>query len=349
MKINQLYITTFVILGFFSSCKKAVLGEEPTNDPETNFELLWNDFDKHYGLFIARGIDWDSVYSVYRPQVTAQTTDLELWDIATEMIEILDDEHTFLYDTNRDFFYGSGSEFSDIAVDEFDRDQTLNTYVETLTDLTGDKEFSYGKLKNHDIGYIYLGRFDDMKPKKIDQVIDDLKGHQAIILDVRNNGGGFDQYAERIAGAFADSEKFIYTVETRNGPEHDDFDEIRKYYSKKHGDEQFTKPVILLTDRYTISAGEIFLLHMNSFGHVVQMGDTTAGDFSDGSAERFLPNGWLYRYSIQQFLLPDGSSLDGIGHVPDEYVKNTIDDIKAGKDLVMDRAFEYLKEEYNIE
>jgi len=349
MKINQIYIALFLMSILFSSCEKAILGEEPANDPETNFELLWNDFDKHYGLFVARGTNWDSLYSVYRPQVTATTTDLELWDIMTSLIEHLDDNHTFLYDENRDEFYESGSALNDLAEEQFDKDQTLNAFVENLTDLTGDKEFSYGKLKNHDVGYIYMGRFENLNPEDIDKVIDDLKDHEAIIFDIRNNGGGTDAVGARIAGAFADSEQFIYTVENRNGPEHDDFEEPRKYFSKKEGDEQFTKPVIVLTDRFTVSAAEIFMLHMKSFDHVYQIGDATSGDFSDGSIIRFLPNGWLYRYSIQQFLLPDGSSLDGIGHVPDDYIINTVEDIAAGKDVVMDRAFEYLNETYGIE
>jgi len=53
-----------------------------------------------------------------------------------------------------------------------------------------------------------------------------------------------------------------------------------------------------------VSAAEIFLLQMNAFDHVVQMGDYTAGDFSDGSMRRFLPNGWEYQYSVQMFLQP---------------------------------------------
>ncbi|MFP3490731.1 hypothetical protein R0K20_24355, partial [Staphylococcus sp. SIMBA_130] len=67
----------------------------------------------------------------------------------------------------------------------------------------------------------------------------------------------------------------------------------------------------------------------------IQMGDTTAGDFSTVSNMRFLPNGWRYVYSIQQFLLPNGRSLDGIGHVPEIYVKNTEYTVNNNTDLVV--------------
>lgn len=127
------------------------------------------------------------------------------------------------------------------------------------------------------------------------------------------------------------------------------FDDKKLYYTQFDNANPYTKPVIVLTDRRTISAGEIFLLHMNSFSHVTQIGDTTAGDFSTVSNMRFLPNGWTYVYSIQKFLLPNGNSLDGIGHVPDIYMKNTVSEIKSSVDKVLEGAFDYLTTAYEIE
>ena len=65
----------------------------------------------------------------------------------------------------------------------------------------------------------------------------------------------------------------------------------------------------------TMSAAETLLLHLKAFSQVTQIGDTTAGDFSACGMRRFLPNGWQYQYSIMMTLLPDGRSLDGIGHI----------------------------------
>lgn len=351
MKNNSIYIIIIACLFLLTACEKAVIGIDEVNDPENNFELLWNDFNDHYSLFMIRDIDWGEQYSIFRPQVTPQTTDAELWNIMTEMIEVLDDGHTFLanINDNREDYYISGNALNTKAEEEFDLGVVENKYLDNLTDLSRDKEFSYGKVKGKNVGYIYLGSMSDTDPAQIDDVIKDLKDYPAIIIDIRNNGGGYDSFSARIAGAFADKEELIYTVQNRNGPNHNDFEAPREYYTQKIGDEQYTKPVILLTDRYTISAGEIFLLHMNAFDHVVQMGDYTAGDFSDGSARRFLPNGWFYRYSIQMFLQPDGTSLDGVGHKPDVFVKNTKADIAAGNDVVMEKAFDYLLEEYDIQ
>lgn len=355
MRNNSIFLSIITSLFLFTACEKAIIGTVEVNDPENNFEIFWNDFDQHYALFDIRGFDWDEQYAKFRPQVTAQTTDQELWEIMTQMIAVLDDGHTFLMDrktliesNEQKGFFGSGSEHYEQVEAEFGKDLIFEKYTQNITDITGDLEFAYGNIKDKNIGYIYLGGMDNVDPSIIDKVTSDLKEYPAIILDIRNNGGGNDPFAARIAGAFADKSEFIYTVQNRNGPKHTDFEAPRKFFSQKAGNEQYTKPVIVLTDGYVASAAEIFLFHMKAFDHVVQMGDYTTGDFSDGSMRRFLPNGWEYRYSIQMFLQPDGTSLDGVGHQPDIFIKNTIADIEAGNDKVLEKAFDYLLEEYDI-
>ena len=88
---------------------------------------------------------------------------------------------------------------------------------------------------------------------------------------------------------------------------------------------------------------------MNSFSQVTQIGDSTAGDFSDVSMRRLLPNGWQYQYSIMMFLLPDDQSLDGLGNVPDVYARISIEDIENERDVVIERSIQYLIDQYSIE
>jgi len=88
---------------------------------------------------------------------------------------------------------------------------------------------------------------------------------------------------------------------------------------------------------------------MNALPQVTQIGTATSGDFLDTGMSRFLPNGMQYQYSIMKFLLPDGTSLGGAGHVPYIEVRNSTEDISAGNDLVLERAFRFLLEEYGIE
>ena len=98
-----------------------------------------------------------------------------------------------------------------------------------------------------------------------------------------------------------------------------------------------------------MSASEHFILYMRANPNITLLGDTTAGDFGYRSNYRFLPNGWTYAYSIGRVLLPDGSSLDGIGNVPDVYARNTLEDIYENKDVVFESAIEYLFKQHGIE
>lgn len=344
---NTIYILAFSLL--FASCKKMVLGDEPQNNPNAVFETLWTDLDEHYSLFEVRKINWDSLKTAYQLQVNNATTNTQLWTVLSNLLENLDDSHTVLFSENDNQYFISGYALNEQSKLEFCKELITTKYLDSRTELTSEENFSYGKVKNKDIGYIYLGAEGGKDVTKIDDVIDALKNHKAIILDLRQNTGGDDSYGERIAGVFADNENLVYTVQTRNGKNHSDFDSPTSHFSKKQGDEQFLKPVIVLTDRRTISAGEVMLLHLKTFNQVTQIGDTTAGDFSTTSNRRFLPNGWSYQYSIQKFLLPNGQSLDGIGNVPDVYIKNTQTDITAQNDKVIEKAIDYLWTTYGIQ
>tara|TARA_R110001592_G_scaffold338552_1_gene625756 strand:- start:112764 stop:113798 length:1035 start_codon:yes stop_codon:yes gene_type:complete len=340
-------ICLIIVSLLWFGCEEVFLGEEAPNSPTNNFEVFWNDFDQHYSLFKVRAIDWNQLYQTYRPLVNDDMIEEELWEVMTAMVEHLDDSHTTIYDGSNQ--YKSGYTLNEKSIAEFSADLLLSKYVENVIEVNSEDELLYGKVKNKNIGYIYLGSMNGNNPSVIDEVIRAYENTDAIILDIRQNSGGDDRYSARIARAFSDGKHEIYSVQTRNGSHHDDFDEKKIYHTQFDSNNAYTKPVIVLTDRRTISAGEIFLLHLKAFDHVTQIGDTTAGDFSTVSNMRFLPNGWRYVYSIQKFLLPNGESLDGIGHVPDIYVKNTGTTIENGKDIVMERAIDYLFNEFEVE
>ena len=65
-------------------------------DPEKNFEALWNTFHSRYPFFELRKVDWKKQYDTYRPKITKETGDEELFDILCRMIDPLDDGHVEL-------------------------------------------------------------------------------------------------------------------------------------------------------------------------------------------------------------------------------------------------------------
>jgi carboxyl-terminal processing protease len=340
-----------LIILFFASCDELLLGKEEPNTPEHNFDMLWNDFDKHYSLFYIKKTNWDSLYQVYRSQINEHTDEPRLWNIMTDMIEVLNDSHTVLYNDLEARRYPSGYTLNQIAIEEeFDLNLIKTKYTGPLTRIESEEDLQYGKVMNKDIGYVFLRKtLGDQPEKAIGEIMRELSDRKAIILDLRTNAGGSAFYAKTIAGAFSDGKHLVGTVQLRNGPEHSDFSEKTEEVTTLTGAKQFLKPVVVLTDRATMSGGEYLTIHMKSFGHVTHIGDATAGDFGATSIRRFLPNGWTYTFSIKMFLLPNGKSLDGIGIPPDVYVKNTNSSIYGGTDHVLEKAVQYLYETYGIE
>ncbi|AFM02609.1 periplasmic protease [Bernardetia litoralis DSM 6794] len=342
----------FLFIFLFTSCQELILGEEETNTPENNFEIFWKDFDEHYSLFSIKNSNWDSIYTVYRPQINEQTTNEELFTTFTTMIEYLDDSHTAVYTPYGNSTFYSGTKGDDRVREEFSFELLTDKYLENITRVPvydPDDVYGYAKIKDKDIGYIYLNGMEITTIDAMHHLIDETKNYKAIILDIRSNFGGDDAASRAIAGRFADERNFVYTEQYRNGKNKTDFSEKVERYTKPSDKERFLKPVIILTDNITISAAEIFLLHMKSFSHVTQIGDTTSGSFSTVSMRRFLPNGFQYQYSIMKLLLPNGKSLEGIGHVPDIQIRNTVNDIENQNDKVIEKAIDYLLEEYGIE
>ncbi|MEM9327690.1 MAG: S41 family peptidase [Bacteroidota bacterium] len=346
-----------VLLAVTFSCKEVFFETEPSNDPETNFELFWTDFNERYSLFGVRGWDWDSIYAVYRPQVNPNTTNQELWVMCKAMIAYLDDSHTFIFsrdekymiDGEEEYFFASGSETHDQTEREFSIDLIRDAYLEDLRDLSFDTDiYLSGKISGENIGYIYFDAVDVEDDRYMDLLLEGLEDSDALIIDIRQNGGGNDIVAAEFASRFSDNTSLTFTVEEKAGPGPNDFSPKIPFHAPPPRGRHYTKPIVVLTDNFTVSGAEIFLWYMKSYDHVTQIGTSTSGDFSDTSMRRFLPNGWQYQYSIMKYLSPDGQSLDGLGHRPDIEIRNSEADIAAGKDVVLERAMQYLEEELGI-
>ncbi len=76
MRIASILILLVVLYG----CDSMIFEPDPANTPENNFEIFWKDFDRYYAQFTVRHIDWDSVYALYRPQISPSTSDRQLFD-----------------------------------------------------------------------------------------------------------------------------------------------------------------------------------------------------------------------------------------------------------------------------
>jgi len=70
--------------------------EKALKNPVYNFEVFWNTFNENYAFFGKRKIKWDQIYRDYRPKISEQTTDQELYNLLNEIIGKFKDGHITL-------------------------------------------------------------------------------------------------------------------------------------------------------------------------------------------------------------------------------------------------------------
>lgn len=321
---------------FLVSCEKLFLGETIENTKTNNFEVLWNDFNDHYGRFKYKNIDWDSVYTVYRPQVNESLSEQEFFTLCAKMVSTLKDGHAILESEFNFYVYPLKQKYSC-----FNANVIVHNY---LSDYIVNEPFVYGKLTN-EIAYLYIANFmdEDNNYLFIDDFIDKYKDFSGIVLDVRNNGGGDEGEAKTIASRFTDK-SYLYKYNfRRNGMEHDDFAEYKSYINPA-GNNKFLKKVVVLQNHYTGSAAEDFILMMQVLPNATIIGDYSSGNVGGCPITRELPNGWAYRIPTCEQLTPDKKPLENIGIEPDIYIVYSINDETNGRDLILDKAIELLSQ-----
>lgn len=315
---------------------RLVTEAEPERDPELNFEAFWHYFNDNYAFFDLRQVDWGQVYATYRPKVTPETTDDELLEIVGEILSKLGDLHVSLSAGDRVIESAQPHALKVQLDKEFGGMEGFELYMNAVIKITQVVQQDYlngrgstaangivvwGKITPR-IGYLNImamwgmageeGSLPEAKAilsEAMDRVMADLAKVDAMIVDVRFNPGGQDALSLLIANRFADKKRLAFSKKARLG---DGFTEIQNIYVYPEGDVQFTKPVVLLTSKATVSAAEIFTLSMMCLPHVTRMGESTQGVLSDVLPKR-LPNGWMVGISNEVYTACDGKLYEGIG------------------------------------
>lgn len=305
---------------------------------EKNFEYLWNTFDRKYSLFVPKRVDWNALYRIYRPKVSSQTSDSELYDIMSNLLSHLNDNHVRLNSPNRSFrsgILGTMPEMDDFF--PLIKNKYLHRYKDHAAGI-------FSGWLTDSIGYFHIQDFADIwkqSPIVIDEIIDEFKNTKGIVIDVRENYGGEDEVGKIIADRFADKKRLYMLKSYKNSNSHNDFASPQKWYVEPEGRIQYTKPVILLINRYAISEAEVFTLAMRVLPQVTIIGDATSGVFADVYQDT-LPNGWTFRCPYNLIEDANGFCWEGIGIPADIHQTITKVDIDSGHERVLDLAIALL-------
>lgn len=314
-------------------------------NPVRDFDIFWQNFYDHYSYFELNKVDWKQQRDTWRPEVSADTSDLALLDIFAQMIEPLADGHVVVASADRDldFSFRNKPNFFDIIDTEHeklpeDNDIDLEDYfheqIELVLEIISssveegasvtdhDSEMALWSVLPNNIGYVNLfgmERFTDSGfvveqletiDIMFDDIFNDLAEVDSMIIDLRFNMGGFDRISAQIAGRFTDVKTLGWSKQTRL---EDARLPLENVFIEPTARSNFLKPVVLLTSATTASAAEVFALAMKQRVAGAQLvGESTQGMFSD-VLPKSLPNGTNFTMSTDYYFSADGEFYETLG------------------------------------
>jgi len=170
--------------------------------------------------------------------------------------------------------------------------------------------------------------------------IPSLTEKAALIIDVRNNVGGYDAISDLIAGHFIEQPQVAYHKKAKFA---DGFANQHSITLTPQIEQPFTKPVYVLIGEQTYSGGEIFSLSMKSLPNVTLVGEPTQGGLSD-KINRTLPNGWIFSVPSEVYSDLNGNEFEEVGVPADiESLYWLPEDVRVGKDSAIEYVLEILK------
>src|ERR1035437_5273837 len=334
MKKYSLIIMLSIVL--LPSCMN-----EPAVQPNThegNFQALWKIIDTRYCYLDYKKINWDSIHTVYQNQLPAATGGIAFFDLMGKMLDELKDGHVNLYsdfDLSRywKWFLDYPSNFSSDLI-------YTPRYLGQNYRIAGG--MNYGKINNGQIGYIYYGRFSDaFSDGNIAAILSSFSTCHALIIDVRNNGGGSLDYSKQLASYFFKKTTVTGYIRHKTGDGHSDFSSPVEIVTPAHPTIQWQRPVAILTNRMSFSATNDFVNRMKQAPNAIIVGDKTGGGGGLPLSSE-LPNGWLIRFSSSpMYNLAMENTEFGIDHYI--FVALTAADQANGVDTIIERAITALK------
>lgn len=196
----------------------------------------------------------------------------------------------------------------------------LRNGEEKVVNLTRDKietpviTLDKYEKNNKKIGYMNISIFSSFSSKQFKNKLKELEGEniEGLVIDVRGNNGGYLTAVTDIASQLLLKDKNLYQIE-KNG---------KKEIIKDKTDTSRSYPIAILVDGGSASASEILAASIKeSYGGYV-VGTKTYGKGTVQQTKK-LSDGSMIKYTIENWLTPDGNWINEVGIEPTHEVKLT--------------------------
>ena len=185
--------------------------------------------------------------------------------------------------------------------------------ISTKSDTIELKSSTYKVLEqnNKKIGYINISIFANNTAKQFKEALSKLEDEkiEGLIVDVRDNPGGYLETAIEISDLLLNKDKVIYKT--------NDGDKIEATYSK--GKKDYDKKIVILINNGSASASELLTLSLKENLNAYTVGVTSYGKGTVQEVKKY--NNIQYKYTTKLWLSPSGKSINETGIIPDLEVK----------------------------
>jgi carboxyl-terminal processing protease len=344
----------------------------PVADRLNIFDKAWETINKNFYDPNFNGVNWAQMKGKYRPSAEVATDKVQLLDVLQKMLSELHTSHTA---ASGDFQYGTGLGYSQIegrwlvsriapgspaqlagielgsiltgsqgdcvgtkrivSVQVLDLLEQMRTAELRCATYAGVPE-PPATVRPLEGGAVYLP-FTSFTPGPgnwlLEQVVRN-KSAQALVLDLRGNWGGSLEIAQKIFALFFSEKTDTGKFRDRKG----------KTLTLKMGGNKsaYRGRIIVLTDRTTGSAAEVFASAIQESGRGIVVGQQSKGGVL-GATHYKLPNGFDIHVALMDYHTAKGVRLEGRGVIPDVAVDLTIKDFRENRDAVLDRVRQLLQ------
>lgn len=184
-----------------------------------------------------------------------------------------------------------------------------------------------------DVGILTISRFDDntgsLARKAAKEFID--KGVKGVIIDLRNNGGGYLTAAQEVASLWLDNGKTVVTEKSRG--------QVTETVKASGNPTLKGKKTVVLVNGSSASASEIVAGALKDYQAATLVGEKT---FGKGTVQKVinLSDDRILKVTVARWYTPQDRNITKEGIQPNQTVKMSQDDNNAGRDPQMARAKE---------
>lgn len=193
------------------------------------------------------------------------------------------------------------------------------------------------EMKEDNIAHIKLYHFSETGRIAFNQAAREIiqSSAQKIILDLRDNPGGYLEVAQDIAGWFLERDQIV-AIEDFGGREEN------KEYKAQGSSQLLSYPLVVLINQGSASGSEILAGALRDNRGITLIGEKSFGKGSVQILED-LKKGSV-KVTVAKWLTPQGDLIEGEGLIPDIEVEMTEDDFNEDRDPQLDKAIEIIKD-----